>query len=72
MIFTDVSSLVLKFVVKFFPPDPGQLQEEYTRYLFSLQIKQDIGNGLLNCSDNTLAVMASYIAQCMYVGYKIS
>jgi len=56
--------MVLKFVVKFFPPDPGQLQEEYTRYLFALQIKQDIANNLLTCSENTLAVMAAYIAQC--------
>uniref|UniRef100_F7AT12 Uncharacterized protein n=1 Tax=Ciona intestinalis TaxID=7719 RepID=F7AT12_CIOIN len=60
---TNISNVVLHFVVKFFPPDPGQLQEEYTRYLFALQVKQDIVDGLLPCNENTLVVMASYIAQ---------
>ncbi|XP_078488519.1 FERM, ARHGEF and pleckstrin domain-containing protein 2 [Ciona intestinalis] len=60
---TNISNVVLHFVVRFFPPDPGQLQEEYTRYLFALQVKQDIVDGLLPCNENTLVVMASYIAQ---------
>jgi len=54
---------VLRFTVKFYSPDPTQLEEEYTRYLFSLQIKRDLANGQLQCNDNTAALMASYIVQ---------
>ena len=50
-------------MVKFYIPDPSQLEEEYTRYLFSLQIKRDLATGQLQCNDNTSALMASYIVQ---------
>ena len=54
---------LLRFTVKFYIPDPSQLEEEYTRYLFSLQIKRDLAAGQLQCNDNTAALMASYIVQ---------
>jgi hypothetical protein len=57
---------MLKFCVKFYAPDPGQLEEEYTRYLFCLQIKRDLATGSLQCNDNTAALMASYIVQGKY------
>ncbi|KAG5851168.1 hypothetical protein ANANG_G00090170 [Anguilla anguilla] len=49
--------------VKFFPPDPGQLQEENTRYLFALQVKRDLIEGRLICSDSTAALVASHLVQ---------
>ena len=54
---------VLRFCVKFYTPDPAQLEEEYTRYLFALQIKRDLAHGQLMCNTNTAALMASYIVQ---------
>jgi hypothetical protein len=54
---------LLRFCVKFYTPDPSMIEEEYTRYLFGLQIKRDISTGLLQCNDNTAALMASYIVQ---------
>jgi len=54
---------LLYFCVKFYTPDPAQLEEEYTRYLFCLQIKRDLAQGHLQCNDNTAALMASYIVQ---------
>ena len=54
---------ILRFTVKFYSPDPTQLEEEYTRYLFSLQIKRDLATGQLQCNHNTAALMASYIVQ---------
>ncbi|KAG8198631.1 hypothetical protein JTE90_026528 [Oedothorax gibbosus] len=54
---------IMCFSVKFYTPDPAQLEEEYTRYLFSLQIKRDMAQGILLCNDNTAALMASYIVQ---------
>uniref|UniRef100_A0A8C5MF65 FERM, ARH/RhoGEF and pleckstrin domain protein 2 n=2 Tax=Leptobrachium leishanense TaxID=445787 RepID=A0A8C5MF65_9ANUR len=53
----------MRLAVKFFPPDPGQLQEEYTRYLFALQIKRDLGDEQLVCNDNTTALLISFLMQ---------
>uniref|UniRef100_A0A5S6QZZ4 Moesin/ezrin/radixin homolog 1 n=1 Tax=Trichuris muris TaxID=70415 RepID=A0A5S6QZZ4_TRIMR len=53
----------LYFIVKFYTPNPVDLEEEYTRYLFALQIKRDLASGELMCSENTAAVLASYIVQ---------
>ncbi|KAM3931688.1 FERM, ARHGEF and pleckstrin domain-containing protein 2 isoform 2-T2 [Leptodactylus fuscus] len=53
----------MRLAVKFFPPDPGQLQEEYTRYLFAMQIKRDLAEERLVCSDNTTALLISLLLQ---------
>ena len=60
------SDPLLRFCVKFYTPDPAQIEEEYTRYLFSLQVKRDLALGQLQCNDNTAALMASYIVQGEY------
>ncbi|XP_061097117.1 FERM, ARHGEF and pleckstrin domain-containing protein 2-like isoform X2 [Conger conger] len=54
---------LFRLSVKFFPPDPGQLQEEYTRYLFALQIKRNLTEGRLACTENTAALLASHLVQ---------
>ncbi|XP_030198495.1 FERM, ARHGEF and pleckstrin domain-containing protein 1 isoform X2 [Gadus morhua] len=54
---------VLRFVVKFYPPDPAQLLEELTRYLFALQLKQDLSAGRLTCNDSSSALMVSHVVQ---------
>ncbi|XP_029979896.1 FERM, ARHGEF and pleckstrin domain-containing protein 1-like [Sphaeramia orbicularis] len=54
---------ILRFSVKFFPPDHAQLLEELTRYLFALQIKQDLSGGRLTCNDSSAALMVSHIIQ---------
>ncbi|XP_047210973.1 FERM, ARHGEF and pleckstrin domain-containing protein 1-like isoform X2 [Girardinichthys multiradiatus] len=54
---------ILRFVVKFFPPDHTQLMEELTRYLFALQIKRDLACGHLVCNDTSSALMVSHIIQ---------
>jgi len=59
----NINEPVLKFCVKFYAPDPSLLEEEFTRYLFSLQIKQDLINGDLVCNDNTSALLISYLIQ---------
>ncbi|XP_016118768.1 FERM domain-containing protein 7-like [Sinocyclocheilus grahami] len=60
---TGRNDRTFRFIVKFFPPDPGQLQKELTRYLFALQIKQDLSNGSLTCNDNSAALLVSYLLQ---------
>ncbi|XP_064825639.1 tyrosine-protein phosphatase non-receptor type 4-like isoform X2 [Oncorhynchus masou masou] len=57
------SSHRLNFRVKFFVTDPNKLQEEYTRYQYVLQIKQDILSGRLPCPNITAALLASYAVQ---------
>ncbi|GIY95360.1 band 4.1-like protein 3 [Caerostris extrusa] len=69
---------VFSFEVKFYPPDPAQLQEDITRYQLCLQIRNDIlcGKNIyvssiytyfvcfrLPCSFVTLALLGSYLVQ---------
>lgn len=35
----------------------------YCRYLFALQVKQDLSTGRLVCNTNTTAILSAYIAQ---------
>ncbi|KAK0404650.1 hypothetical protein QR680_017556 [Steinernema hermaphroditum] len=51
------------FVVKFYTPNPSELEEEYTRYLLSLQIKRDLAMGEFICIENTAALMVAYLVQ---------
>uniref|UniRef100_A0A8C6YRZ1 FERM domain containing 7 n=1 Tax=Nothoprocta perdicaria TaxID=30464 RepID=A0A8C6YRZ1_NOTPE len=55
--------VLFKFMVKFFPVDPGHLREELTRYLFTLQIKKDLAVGRLPCSDKSAALLVSLLLQ---------
>ncbi|XP_021564137.1 FERM, RhoGEF and pleckstrin domain-containing protein 2 [Carlito syrichta] len=54
---------MFRLAVKFFPPDPGQLQEEYTRYLFAMQLKRDLLEERLTCADTTAALLTSHLLQ---------
>ncbi|XP_004427865.1 PREDICTED: FERM, RhoGEF and pleckstrin domain-containing protein 2 [Ceratotherium simum simum] len=58
-----LKNAMLRLAVKFFPPDPGQLQEEYTRYLFALQLKRDLLEERLTCTDTTAALLTSHLLQ---------
>ncbi|KAI1724379.1 FERM central domain-containing protein [Ditylenchus destructor] len=52
------------FVVKFYPTDPTEMEEEYTRYLLSLQIRRDLSHGEFICgNENTAALLVSFIVQ---------
>ncbi|XP_054168746.1 band 4.1-like protein 5 [Oppia nitens] len=48
--------------VKFYSSDPNNLKDEYTRYLFFLQLKQDIQTGRLPC---TVEVGSALAALCL-------
>ncbi|XP_077077563.1 FERM, ARHGEF and pleckstrin domain-containing protein 1 isoform X2 [Siphateles boraxobius] len=54
---------VLRFVVKFFAPDHSLLLEDLSRYLFALQVRQDLASGRLTCSDASAALLVSHIIQ---------
>ncbi|XP_067628740.1 protein 4.1 homolog isoform X5 [Eurosta solidaginis] len=54
---------VLQFAVKFYPPEPSQLQEDITRYQLCLQVRNDILEGRLPCTFVTHALLGSYLVQ---------
>ncbi|XP_028969204.1 FERM, ARHGEF and pleckstrin domain-containing protein 1-like [Galendromus occidentalis] len=61
---------LMEFEVKFYVPDPTQLEEEYTRYLFALQIKKDLALGdLVAESENVIALLCSYVVQATFGDY---
>uniref|UniRef100_A0A8C1VIG8 Band 4.1-like protein 5 n=1 Tax=Cyprinus carpio TaxID=7962 RepID=A0A8C1VIG8_CYPCA len=49
--------------VKFYSSEPNNLHEELTRYLFVLQLKQDILSGKLECPFDTAVELAAYALQ---------
>ncbi|XP_030563325.1 protein 4.1 homolog isoform X5 [Drosophila novamexicana] len=53
----------LAFAVKFYPPEPSQLQEDITRYHLCLQVRNDILEGRLPCTFVTHALLGSYLVQ---------
>lgn len=55
--------MVFSWELKFYPPAPEDLNEDLTRYLIVLQIRQDLFTGKLPASFQTLAVLGSYTAQ---------
>ncbi|KAF3691909.1 Band 4.1-like protein 4B FERM-containing protein CG1 Protein EHM2 [Channa argus] len=53
----------LFFRVKFYSSEPNNLREEFTRYLFVLQLRQDILSGKLKCPYDVSVELASYCLQ---------
>ncbi|XP_051866819.1 band 4.1-like protein 5 isoform X2 [Pristis pectinata] len=49
--------------VKFYSSEPNNLHEELTRYLFVLQLKQDILSGKLDCPYDTSVQLSAYAIQ---------
>ncbi|GCB68683.1 hypothetical protein scyTo_0010438 [Scyliorhinus torazame] len=49
--------------VKFYSSEPNNLREELTRYLFVLQLKQDILSGKLECPFDTTVQLSAYAIQ---------
>ncbi|XP_026316575.1 protein 4.1 homolog isoform X2 [Hyposmocoma kahamanoa] len=62
----------VRFAVKFYPPEPAQLQEELTRYQLVLAIRKDLLEGRLPCSTVTHALLASYLLQSELGDYEES
>ncbi|KAF7489715.1 Band 4.1-like protein 5 [Sarcoptes scabiei] len=52
-----------KFRVKFYCSDPNTLRDEFSRYLFFLQLKQDVLSGKLPCTEEIAASLAAYSLQ---------
>ncbi|CAG5013444.1 unnamed protein product [Parnassius apollo] len=53
----------VRFVVKFYPPEPSELRDDNTRYQLGLAVRRDLIEGRLTCSTITHALLASYVLQ---------
>lgn len=53
--------------VKFYSSEPNTLREELTRYLFFLQLKQDMLDGRLECDDDKATELCALALQCKYL-----
>ncbi|CAK1543644.1 unnamed protein product [Leptosia nina] len=53
----------VRLAVKFYPPEPSELQDDVTRYQLSLAVRRDLVEGRLSCSQITYALLASYVLQ---------
>jgi hypothetical protein len=62
-------SFSFRFRVKLYPISPIYLFEEATRYFLALQIKEDLVNEKLHCTDDTKALLTSYVVQGEFGDY---
>ncbi|XP_022081283.1 tyrosine-protein phosphatase non-receptor type 21-like [Acanthaster planci] len=60
---------VLRFCVMLFASNVHQLRQEITRYLYFLQLKTDIIEGILPCSPEQAVLLASYAVQAEFGDY---
>lgn len=56
----------LRLKVKFYSSEPNTLREELTRYQFFLQLKLDLYEGRLNCSDTKTSELCALALQCKH------
>ena len=52
--------------VKFYSSEPNKLKDEFTRYLFFLQLKNDLLTGKLPCPDDVAAQLAALAMQAEF------
>lgn len=58
----------LRLKVKFYSSEPNTLREELTRYQFFLQLKQDLFDGRLECTDDKAIELSALSLQCKLFG----
>lgn len=58
--------------VRFYPPEPSRLAEEYTRYLLCLQLRKLLLDGRMSAPKNTALLLASFTVQAELGDYNVS
>lgn len=66
---TRSGDFVFRFRVKLYPVSTTYIFDEVTRYFLSLQIKEDLVNMKLVCSEETYGVLAGYVVQGEFGDY---
>ena len=49
--------------VRFYPPEPCRLAEEFTKYLLCLQLRKLLFDGRMTAPKNTALLLASFTVQ---------
>ncbi|CAF4402048.1 unnamed protein product, partial [Adineta steineri] len=63
----------LYFKVRFFVTDPWiQIDDEFTKYLYVLQLKKELLSGKIWCPRTLATILASYIVQSELGDYDIN
>ncbi|KAM3956622.1 band 4.1-like protein 3 [Aphomia sociella] len=60
----------VRFAVKFYPPEPSELQDDMTRNQLVMAVRRDLVEGRLSCSSITYALLASYRLQAELGDYE--
>lgn len=60
----------LRMRVKFYASDPDEIKDEYVRYMFFLQMKEDILAGRLPCPEDKQASLAALALQSEFGDYE--
>ncbi|XP_048478527.1 tyrosine-protein phosphatase non-receptor type 4 [Plutella xylostella] len=58
--------------VRFYPPEPSRLAEEFTRYLLCLQLRKFLLDGRMQAPKNTMLLLASFTVQAELGDYNVS
>ncbi|XP_073955842.1 protein tyrosine phosphatase Meg [Choristoneura fumiferana] len=66
------SSAQFWLAVRFYPPEPSRLAEEFTRYLLCLQLRKLLLDGRMTAPKNTLLLLASFTVQAELGDYNVS
>ncbi|XP_041978945.1 tyrosine-protein phosphatase non-receptor type 4 isoform X2 [Aricia agestis] len=60
----------LWLAVRFYPPEPSRLNEEFTRYLLCLQLRKLLIDGRMSAPKNTVLLLASFTVQAELGDYN--
>eukprot|EP00111_Clytia_hemisphaerica_P006877 TCONS_00019901-protein len=60
------------FRVKFYEPEPSKIQEDHLRYLLYLQIREDLSEKRLKCTEEVIAQLGAYTAQAEVGDFNLS
>ncbi|CAF3641045.1 unnamed protein product [Adineta steineri] len=70
---TNIGSYHLYFKVRFFVTDPWiQIDDEFTKYLYVLQLKKELLSGKIWCPRTLATILASYVVQSELGDYDIN
>ncbi|KAI5646606.1 protein-tyrosine phosphatase domain-containing protein [Phthorimaea operculella] len=58
--------------VRFYPPEPSRLGEEFTKYLLCLQLRKLLLDGRMTAPKNTALLLASFTVQAELGDYNVS
>lgn len=66
LLISGLECITFSLRVKFYPADSSRVREELTRYLIQLQLRRDLVQGRLTCTQDELVYLMACVVQCNY------